>query len=58
MSVVSTHTPSQAQFPRQDRFMIEGKVQNMNSLALTPLPAADSSEEVCLSWHAQIKVMI
>lgn len=58
MSVVSTHTPSQPQFPQQDLFMIEGKVQNMDSLTLTPLPSADSSGEVCLPWHAQTKVVI
>lgn len=46
MSVVSTHTPSQPQFPRQYLLMIEGKVQNMDSLALIPLPLADSSAEV------------
>lgn len=58
MSVVSTHTPSQASVSRQDLLMIEGKVQNMDSLALTPLPAADSSGKVCLPWHAHTKVVI
>lgn len=33
------------QFPRQDLLGVEGKVRIMDSLALTPLPAADSSGE-------------